>query len=126
MSNEEKRKLRSQRIAREIRSLRISGGGHEYSEARRLRADKIEAVADRLSYALDHEYSLLDLARHIGTLTSQHRELRNTPDEMRTLERAANSPTGEPGDEKFARMTAEERLVWANANAVSGRNNGAP
>lgn len=100
---------RVERIKREITSLRL--GGSTYSSVKRLRAEKIDGIAERLAHVLRNDYSLLDLDRHIDSIATQHPTLLRSPDEVRAENAARNIPKA---GSDLTKLNAVQRLAVGN------------
>ena len=110
--DDDERRARVERLIKEIKALKIGATGDDASAVRRLRSDKVMALAERLSHPgeLPPDYSMSHLVRRIDSLAARHSaDLLNSPDHTRA-ERIA----GAPGDDDLNRMTAMERLDHAN------------
>jgi len=102
------RRARAARLIAEIHALKIGGGG-DYDNVRRLRSDKIAALAERLSYELPPQYTLLHVVKRLDSLTREYPMLLNSSDQVR-----AERTAGPPSDDVVRGMSAAERLAHAN------------
>lgn len=106
--SEQRRLRRRARLIKDVRSLWLSGG-----EASNLRESKIAALADRLSFTLGDDYSLIELDRAVGFTIRQHTaDLKATDAEKHA--RGMKVTDVDPKSVEWHGLTPDQRLERAN------------